>query len=93
MAEKKTRFAKNLKKMLGKSRSRQAEVNIGKIGKLTKKGEAIVVVGKVLGTGSIDHAVTVAASKFSESAKKKIEAAGGKTLPIKEADSKARVIA
>lgn len=33
---------------------------------------------KVLGTGTIDKAITVKASAFSESAKQKIEAAGGK---------------
>ena len=33
---------------------------------------------KVLGTGEISKAVTVSAQKFSDSAKAKIEAAGGK---------------
>lgn len=37
---------------------------------------------KVLGTGEITRAVTVTAHRFSESAKKKIEAAGGKTIEI-----------
>ena len=62
---KKTPFGKNLKAMLSKSRSHRAEVNVGKIGKLTKKGDTIVVPGKVLGTGAIDHSVTVAAEKYS----------------------------
>ncbi|MFC2174960.1 50S ribosomal protein L18e [archaeon] len=91
--EKKTKFEKNLKKLVTKSRSGRAEVNVGKIGKLTKKGETIVVPGKVLGTGAIDHAVTVAAMRFSESAKKKIEAAGGKAVAITDVDKKARVVA
>lgn len=90
---KKTKFGKNLKKRVGKSRSRRAEVNVGKLGKLTKKGEIVVVPGKVLGTGSIDHSVTVAAMKFSATAKRKIEAAGGKIMDIPALeDKKARVI-
>ncbi len=89
----KTPFGKNLKNLMQKSRSRRAEVNVGKISKLTKKGDSIVVPGKVLGTGAIDHAVTVAANNFSESARRKIEAAGGKTIGIEAVeDKKARVI-
>lgn len=38
---------------------------------------------KVLGNGKIEKALTVKAHKFSESAKKAIEAAGGKTEVIK----------
>ena len=38
---------------------------------------------KVLGNGKLDKALTVKAHKFSESAKKAIEAAGGKTEVIK----------
>lgn len=89
----KTKFGKSLKKRIGKSRSRQAEVNVGKIGKLTKKGDSVVVPGKVLGTGAIEHAVNVAAIRFSETAKRKIEAAGGKVMEISALENKkARVI-
>ena len=37
---------------------------------------------KILGTGEIGRAITVTAHKFSESAKQKIEAAGGKALLV-----------
>ncbi|MBI5159464.1 50S ribosomal protein L18e [Candidatus Micrarchaeota archaeon] len=59
-------------------------VNVGKINDLTKKGEVVLVPGKVLGTGVLDHAVSVAALKFSESAKGKIASAGGKCLGLLE---------
>ncbi len=89
----KTKFGKSLRKKASKSRSRRAEVNIGKIAKLTKKGDSVVVPGKVLGAGAIDHAVTIAAMGFSEAARQKIEAAGGKAIGIAELeDKKARVI-
>jgi len=37
---------------------------------------------KVLGSGSVDKALTVHANYFSEAAQKKIEAAGGKVVVI-----------
>ena len=37
---------------------------------------------KILGTGEITRAVTVSAHRFSDSAKKKIEAAGGKVVEL-----------
>ena len=78
MTIKKTRLGK----ILGKKSKRV--VNISKINALTKKGDTVAVPGKVLGNGSINHPVIVAAQAFSTSAKQKIEAAGGKALAIKE---------
>jgi large subunit ribosomal protein L15 len=37
---------------------------------------------KVLGNGEIKRAITVSAHRFSDSAKKKIEAAGGKVVEL-----------
>ncbi len=59
-----------------------AEVNISRIAFYVKKGETIVVPGKVLGAGDIDFSVTVGAFQFSKQARDKIEKAGGKTMDI-----------
>jgi large subunit ribosomal protein L18e len=59
-----------------------AEVNLSRIGRVAPKGSTVVVPGKVLGSGSLGHAVTVGAYSFSESAKAKIKAAGGEALSI-----------
>ncbi len=59
-------------------------VNISKIARYTKENEIIVVPGKVLGTGMLEHSITVAAFTFSESAKKQIETAKGKAVSILE---------
>jgi large subunit ribosomal protein L18e len=59
-------------------------VNLSSINRYTKDGEVIVVPGKVLGTGNIDHKITVAAQSFSDSAKKVIEDAKGKAITIKQ---------
>jgi len=75
---------KDVAERLAKPRRLYAEVNLSKIQKYANENETIVVPGKVLGTGSIDKAVTVAALSFSETAKRKIEEAGGKCLTIEE---------
>ena len=59
---------------------RMREVNIDKINRVTKDKDTIVVPGKVLGTGDLDHNVTVAAFNFSQSAKTKL----GNILSIEE---------
>ncbi len=70
-------------RLLGPRRQR-AEVNVSKINRYTKDGDTVLVPGKVLGAGSINHKVYVAALSFSENARRKIEAAGGKCLTIEE---------
>ena len=57
-------------------------VNVSKINRYTKPGDVVVVPGKVLGAGSIDHPVTVAALGFSEEAARKIVSAGGRIMHI-----------
>jgi large subunit ribosomal protein L15 len=50
---------------------------------LNQKGLAGKGLVKILGNGELKKALTVKAHKFSESAKKAIEAAGGKVEVIK----------
>jgi large subunit ribosomal protein L18e len=59
-----------------------AEVNVGRIARYTTEGETIAVPGKILGMGTIEHKITVAAIDFSKEAKDKILNAGGKCLTI-----------
>ena len=66
------------------SRKNRPEVNVGQISKYSKEGSRVLVAGKVLGLGGIDHKVTVGAYSFSGSAKTKIESVGGTCLGIKE---------
>jgi large subunit ribosomal protein L18e len=61
-----------------------AEVNLSRLERYANEGDIIVVPGKVLGAGSINKKLTVAAYKFSGSASKKIEEAGGRQLTIPE---------
>jgi large subunit ribosomal protein L18e len=65
-----------------RSRSRRIAVNLSRINRYTKDGESIVVPGKVLGAGTIEHPINVAAFAFSEQAQSKILKAKGKCLTI-----------
>lgn len=66
------------------SRKNRPEVNIGVISKNTKDGSRVLVPGKVLGVGKIDHKVIVGAYSFSKSARSKITSNGGSCLGIPE---------
>ncbi len=70
--------------LLSQSRSRRPEINIQKINNYSSDGDTVVVPGKVLGVGKLDHKVVVAAFGFTEGARKEIEGAGGRVLSIME---------
>ncbi|WP_292388297.1 50S ribosomal protein L18e [Methanosarcina sp. UBA5] len=61
-----------------------AAVNISKINRHTAEDDVLLIPGKVLGAGLLDHSVTVAALTFSGSAVEKITEAGGKCLSLEE---------
>ena len=82
--EDKVRIWKRVAERLSRSARRMAEVNLYNIDRHSKEGDTIVVPGKVLSTGLLNHKVTVAAHKFSASAADKIRKAGGSCLGIEE---------
>ena len=55
-----------------KSRSNQKIVNLTKIDQTTEDGNAVVITGKILGTGNILHKVSVSSLSISNSAAKKL---------------------
>ena len=65
------------------TRSRRV-VNLSRINRVAAKDETIIVPGKVLGGGNVDHSVVVAAFSFSKKAKEEIEKAAGKCITIPE---------
>jgi len=77
-------FWKDIAERLDRSINRISEVNVGKISRFAKSGEIVVVPGVILGAGSVDEPITVAALYFTKTAKKKIEEAGGKIYTLKE---------
>jgi len=69
---------------LSHSRKKRVTVNISRLNRNTRKNENVVVPGKVLGTGKIDHPISIAAFAFSEQAQRKILSAKGKCMSILE---------
>jgi large subunit ribosomal protein L18e len=61
-----------------------AQVNLSRINRYTTLNDVIVVPGKVLGAGVLDHPVTVAAVNFTDLAQRKINGTGGAVMTIEE---------
>ncbi len=80
--ENKARIWRDVAERLSSSRRRRITVNVSRLNRCTQKRETVVVPGKVLGAGKIDHSVIVAAFAFSEQARSKILKAKGKCLSI-----------
>ncbi len=70
--------------LLEKPRRKRIAVNISRINRYTKSGDTVVVPGKVLGAGILNHPVNVAAIAFSKKALEKIRAVGGRAMHILE---------
>jgi len=82
--EKKAKVWRRIAEMLEKPVRRRCAVNLSRINRYTKPGDVAVVPGKALGTGFLDHPVTIAAFSFSAKAREKIEAAGGRCLSLEQ---------
>ena len=75
-------FWTNVAVQLVKPKRQAIEVNLGKLDKLTKDGEVVVVPGKVLSTGELNHKLTLGAFSLSEKARAKLK--GSKVMSIEE---------
>jgi large subunit ribosomal protein L18e len=73
---------RDLARSLQKSRNNRSVVNVGEISRHSRDGSVVLIAGKVLGAGTIDHKVTVAAYSFSQAAMKKVLSSGGKCLNL-----------
>lgn len=69
---------------LSRTRRKRIAVNLSRVNRYSKDGETIIVPGKVLAAGEVDHKVTVSAFAFSHVAMTKIEKAKGKCLSYAE---------
>ena len=63
------------------TRNRRA-VNLSRINRHTKENEVVVVPGKVLGSGDLNHKLTISAYQFSEQAKDKLEKSGAQIVSL-----------
>jgi large subunit ribosomal protein L18e len=75
---------RDIAQRLQKPRRNYAAINLSKINRHTQSNDIVLVAGKVLASGDLEHSVTVAALNFSGQAMTKIQAAGGRCLPIEK---------
>ncbi len=59
-------------------------VNVNRLAGLTKQDDVVVVPGKVLGTGTISHGITLCPFSISAAAAGKIRGAGGRVVGFDE---------
>jgi large subunit ribosomal protein L18e len=69
-----------LQEELAGPRANRREINVRRLAEISKADEVVVIPGKVLGTGSLGHKLTVCAFSISETAAKKIIESGGTVL-------------
>jgi large subunit ribosomal protein L18e len=69
-----------LQRELAGPRANRREINVKRLSEITKADEVVVIPGKVLGTGSLGHKLTVCAFSISETAAKKIMGSGGEVV-------------
>jgi large subunit ribosomal protein L18e len=78
------RVWRTISKKLSGPRRNRVEANLKRINNKTKEGDVIVVPGKVLGIGDLDHKLTIACLNCSRSALNKILDSGSTLLSIEE---------
>jgi len=75
---------KRIAKDLEKSTRQRRIVNLSRINRYTKENDTIIVPGKVLASGYLNHKLTISAYQYSDQAKNKIEKAGARIIPLLE---------
>ncbi|MEM2141652.1 MAG: 50S ribosomal protein L18e [Candidatus Thorarchaeota archaeon] len=75
---------KRVAEIVSRPARKRVVVNVGEIERHTHDGDLVVVPGKVLGSGNLNHRVTVAALSASASARQIIITAGGSLMTIEE---------
>lgn len=61
---------------LNNRRRKRSEVNLYKLSKVTKQGETVLVLGKILGIGELTHSLTIASIDASKTALEAINKTG-----------------
>ena len=87
--EKKSREQKvalwaDIAERLQKPARHRAYVNVNKLERICKKGDTVIIPGKLLAAGNITKAIKVASLNCSATARAKIDAAGGKYFTLNE---------
>ena len=79
-----SKFWKRIAKDLEKPERQRRIVNLSRINRYTKEGETIVVPGKILSLGELNHKLTLSSWNLSKASEKKINESGGKVISLPE---------
>lgn len=82
LKKQKSSFWTAVANQLSMPKTRLVEINLERLNKLTKAKEIVLVPGKILGKGTLNHEITLACFKITADAKQKI----GKTKLVKIKD-------
>lgn len=82
LKKQKSSFWISVANQLSMPKTRQVEINLERLSKLTKPKEIVLVPGKILGKGTMDHEITLGCLKMTAEARKKI----GKSKLVKIKD-------
>ena len=80
----KRRIWKKVSRKIAGPRNNRIEANLYRINKKTNKDDIIVVPGKVLGIGDLNHKITIACLECSIPAQEKIQKSGSTLLSIED---------
>ncbi|MBS3090624.1 50S ribosomal protein L18e [Candidatus Pacearchaeota archaeon] len=78
--------------LLAASKRKRIIVNIDRLSRETKQGDKIIVPGKVLGKGSIQHNIIIAAFSFSQEAIKKLKSSKLEEISLLINDKDTKII-
>ncbi|MHA1143188.1 MAG: 50S ribosomal protein L18e [Candidatus Helarchaeota archaeon] len=80
----KRRIWRKVAKDLSKRNQDKIEVNLYQINKYSKENDMIIIPGKVLSSGELDHKIQIAAFNFSEKAREKLLKSKSIVMNIRE---------
>ena len=79
-----SRFWRAVLRFLERAKRRQHVVNVYELERLKTGSGRVLVVGKLLGSGSLHRRLTVVAFDFSETAYRKVVEAGGRPIYLRD---------
>jgi len=69
---------------LSRPRRARAVLNVTHVSRSTKPDSLVLIPGKLLGSGAINHRVVIGAFEYSAAAREKVERAGGQCMALKD---------
>ncbi|MGC8478850.1 MAG: 50S ribosomal protein L18e [Candidatus Micrarchaeia archaeon] len=83
-SRKKVGLSKKLLKLVDVPARERKDADIYKINKYTSENDSVIVPGKVLAEGSLNHKISIAALGYSKKAKEELERSGSKIAKFEE---------